>query len=79
MKHFFTDLTRYQNNFELWQETSKLNIVIFVFLKHYEAIMNYISQGPMLVNVLMHQPHYASRPYMDALQAFWPGLQVSIN
>ncbi|EDV28158.1 uncharacterized protein TRIADDRAFT_20429 [Trichoplax adhaerens] len=46
------------------------------FNTHYEAIMNYISQGPMLVNVLMHRPRYASRPYMDALQAFWPGLQV---
>ncbi|KAI4470720.1 er degradation-enhancing alpha-mannosidase-like protein 2 [Holotrichia oblita] len=38
--------------------------------------MKYISQGPMLLDVHMHRPHTNSRNYMDALLAFWPGLQV---
>ncbi|XP_050308914.1 ER degradation-enhancing alpha-mannosidase-like protein 3 [Anthonomus grandis grandis] len=46
------------------------------FNRHYSAIMKYISQGPMLVDVHMHRPHTASRNFMDALLAFWPGLQV---
>ena len=41
--------------------------------------MKYMSQGPMLVDVLMHKPLSNSRHYMDALLAFWPGLQVSKN
>ncbi|XP_030766137.1 LOW QUALITY PROTEIN: ER degradation-enhancing alpha-mannosidase-like protein 3 [Sitophilus oryzae] len=46
------------------------------FNRHYNAIMKYISQGPMLLDVHMHRPHTTSRNYMDALLAFWPGLQV---
>ncbi|KAL1502333.1 hypothetical protein ABEB36_007489 [Hypothenemus hampei] len=46
------------------------------FNRHYTAIMKYISQGPMLLDVHMHRPHTTSRNYMDALLAFWPGLQV---
>ncbi|XP_018324455.1 ER degradation-enhancing alpha-mannosidase-like protein 3 isoform X2 [Agrilus planipennis] len=46
------------------------------FNRHYEAIMKYISQGPMLLDVHMHRPYTNSRNYMDALLAFWPGLQV---
>lgn len=46
------------------------------FNKHYSAVMKYISQGPMLVDVHMHRPHTNSRNFMDALLAFWPGLQV---
>lgn len=46
------------------------------FDRHYEAVMKYISQGPMLLDVLMHRPHTNSRNFMDALLAFWPGLQV---
>ncbi|XP_065161139.1 ER degradation-enhancing alpha-mannosidase-like protein 3 [Atheta coriaria] len=46
------------------------------FNRHYSAVMKYISQGPMLLDVLMHRPHTNSRNYMDALLAFWPGLQV---
>ncbi|XP_064084322.1 ER degradation-enhancing alpha-mannosidase-like protein 3 [Macrobrachium nipponense] len=38
--------------------------------------MKYISQGPMLLDVHMHRPHTTSRNFMDALLAFWPGLQV---
>ncbi|KAJ8669869.1 hypothetical protein QAD02_001128 [Eretmocerus hayati] len=46
------------------------------FNKHYHAIMKYISQGPMLLDVHMHRPNTNSRNFMDALLAFWPGLQV---
>ncbi|XP_044751179.1 ER degradation-enhancing alpha-mannosidase-like protein 3 [Coccinella septempunctata] len=46
------------------------------FNRHYTAIMKYISQGPMLLDVHMHRPHTNSRNFMDALLAFWPGLQV---
>lgn len=48
------------------------------FVQHYSAVMKYISQGPMLLDVHMHRPHTTSRNFMDALLAFWPGLQVSI-
>lgn len=30
----------------------------------------------MLLDVHMHRPHTTSRNFMDALLAFWPGLQV---
>ncbi|XP_017777987.1 PREDICTED: ER degradation-enhancing alpha-mannosidase-like protein 3 [Nicrophorus vespilloides] len=46
------------------------------FNRHYNAVMKYISQGPMLLDVHMHRPHTNSRNFMDALLAFWPGLQV---
>ncbi|XP_014243854.1 ER degradation-enhancing alpha-mannosidase-like protein 3 [Cimex lectularius] len=46
------------------------------FNKHYSAVMKYISQGPMLLDVHMHRPTTNSRNFMDALLAFWPGLQV---
>ncbi|KAL3872065.1 hypothetical protein ACJMK2_040022 [Sinanodonta woodiana] len=46
------------------------------FNKHYDAIMKYVSQGPMLVDVHMHRPLSTSKHFMDALLAFWPGLQV---
>lgn len=46
------------------------------FNKHYTAVMKYVSQGPMLVDVHMHRPNTNSRNFMDALLAFWPGLQV---
>ncbi|XP_067662725.1 ER degradation-enhancing alpha-mannosidase-like protein 3 isoform X1 [Haliotis asinina] len=46
------------------------------FNKHYSAVMRYVSQGPLLVDVHMHKPMAASRNFMDALLAFWPGLQV---
>jgi len=38
--------------------------------------MKYISQGPMLLDVHMHRPNTNSKNFMDALLAFWPGLQV---
>ncbi|GAB6023426.1 ER degradation-enhancing alpha-mannosidase-like protein 2 [Chamberlinius hualienensis] len=46
------------------------------FNKHYSAVMKYVSQGPMLVDVHMHRPHTNTRNFMDSLLAFWPGLQV---
>ncbi|KAK0157873.1 hypothetical protein PV328_011562 [Microctonus aethiopoides] len=46
------------------------------FNKHYEAVMKYVSQGPMLLDVHMHRPNTNSKNFMDALLAFWPGLQV---
>lgn len=46
------------------------------FNKHYAAISKYIRQGYMLLDVYMHQPNTPARPFVDALQAFWPGLQV---
>uniref|UniRef100_A0A8D9DVG5 alpha-1,2-Mannosidase n=1 Tax=Cacopsylla melanoneura TaxID=428564 RepID=A0A8D9DVG5_9HEMI len=46
------------------------------FDKHYSAVMKYISRGPLLLDVHMHKPQMPSRNFMDALLAFWPGLQV---
>jgi len=46
------------------------------FNRHYNAVMKYVSQGPLLVDVHMHRPHTNSKNFMDALLAFWPGLQV---
>lgn len=49
------------------------------FNRHYNAIMKYISRGPVLLDVHMHRPHLQSRNFMDALLAFWPGLQVMLG
>ena len=49
----------------------------FFFSQHYDAVMRYVSQGPMMVDVHMHKPLSNSRNFMDALLAFWPGLQVT--
>lgn len=46
------------------------------FNRHYKSIMQYINQGPLFLSVQMHQPDRTAHAYMDALQAFWPGLQV---
>ncbi|PAA78807.1 hypothetical protein BOX15_Mlig029148g4 [Macrostomum lignano] len=48
------------------------------FSKHYEAVQNYLQlcRPPLLSDVLMHQPLTRTRNFMDALAAFWPGLQV---
>lgn len=37
------------------------------FNRHYAAVMKYISQGPMMLDVHMHRPHAKSRNFMDAL------------
>ncbi|KAM3968804.1 ER degradation enhancer, mannosidase alpha-like 2 [Aphomia sociella] len=49
------------------------------FNRHYNAVMKYISRGPVLMAVHMHRPHLQSRNFMDALLAFWPGLQVLLG
>ncbi|WAR30725.1 EDEM3-like protein [Mya arenaria] len=49
------------------------------FNKHYDAVKKYISQGPRFIDVHMHRPMSASRNFMDALLAFWPGLQPAIE
>ncbi|XP_077987220.1 ER degradation-enhancing alpha-mannosidase-like protein 3 [Glandiceps talaboti] len=49
------------------------------FNKHYDAIMRYVSNGPLLIDVHMHKPLTKSRNFMDALLAFWPGLQVLVG
>lgn len=41
--------------------------------------MKYVSQGPMLLDVHMHRPNTNSKNFMDALLAFWPGLQVDFD
>ncbi|XP_033095276.1 ER degradation-enhancing alpha-mannosidase-like protein 3 isoform X2 [Anneissia japonica] len=46
------------------------------FTAHYDAIMRYISDGPLLMDVHMHRPKIRSKNFMDSLLAFWPGLQV---
>ncbi|CAF1134820.1 unnamed protein product [Adineta steineri] len=46
------------------------------FQQHYSSIMSYVQQGVAMVNVHMHQPYRLAKNHMDALLAFWPGLQV---
>lgn len=44
--------------------------------QHYDAIMRYISQPPLLLDVHIHKPMLNARTWMDSLLAFFPGLQV---
>ncbi|XP_065411721.1 ER degradation-enhancing alpha-mannosidase-like protein 3 isoform X1 [Chrysemys picta bellii] len=44
--------------------------------EHYDAIMRYISQPPLLLDVHIHKPMLNARTWMDSLLAFFPGLQV---
>ncbi|XP_075930931.1 ER degradation-enhancing alpha-mannosidase-like protein 3 isoform X2 [Petromyzon marinus] len=46
------------------------------FNAHYASIMRWVSQPPLLLDVHMHEPEVAARGWMDALLAFFPGLQV---
>lgn len=46
------------------------------FNSHYSSVMKYISRGPFLIDVHMHRPNKIAKGFMDALSAFWPGLQV---
>lgn len=48
------------------------------FNRHYDSIMKFMSQqhGSIMQTVHMHMPYRQARNYMDALLAFWPGLQV---
>jgi len=43
---------------------------------HYSAIMKYLGSGPLMMDVHMHRPTTNSKHFVDALGAFWPGLQV---
>lgn len=43
---------------------------------HYAAIMKYLGNGPVMQDVHMHRPHATAKHFIDALGAFWPGLQV---
>ena len=43
---------------------------------HYSNIMKYIGQRHVLQDVHMHRPTTTSKQFIDALGAFWPGLQV---
>uniref|UniRef100_A0A2K6G7S8 alpha-1,2-Mannosidase n=1 Tax=Propithecus coquereli TaxID=379532 RepID=A0A2K6G7S8_PROCO len=47
------------------------------FNTHYDAIMRYISQPPLLLDVHIHKPMLNARTWMDALLAFFPGLQAT--
>ncbi|GAU94660.1 hypothetical protein RvY_06391-2 [Ramazzottius varieornatus] len=46
------------------------------FHRHYEALMKYVLKGSRMMDVHMHQPAFTSKAYLDALIAFFPGLQV---
>lgn len=43
---------------------------------HYSAVMKYLGHGPLMMDVHMHRPNTNSKHFVDALGAFWPGLQV---
>jgi len=43
---------------------------------HYSAVMKYLGAGPLMMDVHMHRPNTNSKHFVDALGAFWPGLQV---
>jgi len=49
---------------------------LYRFNRHYSSVMRYISRGPFLIDVHMHRPNRVAKGFMDALSAFWPGLQV---
>jgi ER degradation enhancer, mannosidase alpha-like 3 len=46
------------------------------FHRHYAALLKYVMKGSRMMDVHMHQPSSTSKPYLDALIAFFPGLQV---
>lgn len=58
--------------------------LLYRFNKHYSSINkymsltpeNYDSHGSSMRTVHMHMPNRQARNYIDALLAFWPGLQV---
>ncbi|CAF0742825.1 unnamed protein product [Adineta ricciae] len=54
----------------------KNNDYLSRFEEHYSSIMSYVQRGVAMVNVHMHQPYRSTKNHMDALLAFWPGLQV---
>lgn len=49
---------------------------LFRFARHYDALKKYLHNGTKYGYVEMDKPKSLSRPYVDALVAFFPGLQV---
>eukprot|EP01147_Barroeca_monosierra_P009159 gene9159-1451_t len=47
-----------------------------VFHTHYRSILKYLRRGPFLIDVHWSRPSRPIRKFMDALQMFFPGLQV---
>eukprot|EP00050_Salpingoeca_kvevrii_P019638 m.88552 g.88552 ORF g.88552 m.88552 type:complete len:784 (-) comp8508_c0_seq1:159-2510(-) len=47
-----------------------------VFNRHYDAVMRHLYRNPYLLTTDMNNPGRSARKVMDALQTFWPGLQV---
>ncbi|XP_022364222.1 ER degradation-enhancing alpha-mannosidase-like protein 3 isoform X5 [Enhydra lutris kenyoni] len=66
----------------LWEKRQRSSNLVGVTINihtgdwHYDAIMRYISQPPLLLDVHIHKPMLNARTWMDALLAFFPGLQV---
>ena len=56
-----------------------LQTFLDVFNMHYQAIGKHLRSGPFIVHSHMGNPASRSRNFMDALQMFWPGLQVSMR
>ncbi|CAF3706209.1 unnamed protein product [Rotaria socialis] len=54
----------------------KNNDYLSRFEEHYSSIMSYVQRGVAMVTVQMHPPYRLVKNHMDALLAFWPGLQV---
>lgn len=46
------------------------------FNAHYKSIQKYVQRGTLWVDVHMHKPTTTAKNFMDALSAYWPGLQV---
>ncbi|OQV23354.1 ER degradation-enhancing alpha-mannosidase-like protein 3 [Hypsibius exemplaris] len=46
------------------------------FHRHYQGLLKYVMVNSRMQDVHMHQPQSTSKPYLDALTAFFPGLQV---
>ncbi|KJE96382.1 Edem2-PA, variant 1 [Capsaspora owczarzaki ATCC 30864] len=53
-------------------------VYLDVFNTHYSAVMTHVKRGAWFIDTRMHQPYSANRNNLivDALSAFWPGLQV---
>ena len=60
----------------MYSKTCKL-LVSCRWMTHYTAVMKWLgARSHVMQDVHMHKPQSHSRPFIDALGAFWPGLQV---
>lgn len=58
--------------------------LLYRFNRHYDSLMKYmkindagsVADGSFMKTVHMHMPNRQAKNYIDALLAFWPGLQV---